>query len=330
MPIAFFIKNEPLSLTNGLPPDYKGHILHGSQNSHYINNELSIIIQEAESALSCFRKIHIIFKKPVSLKCIYTHENRVLFARSVIDHPATEYIKAGGIQQYNSKQFACLFGLNWQSLLSPEHSCEYIFYDTIWNEALLEYKRKRIFIQEMNHAGDYVPHRLHAGRLCLSMNMDKMLHILRHFHYESDYLDFLDINMDRFLTLTINAISNPNYDSFNIKEEHFKAVERAIAYIRENLYNDFTIPHLSKIAITNPTNLKRYFSTLTGFTIDDFKTHMRMMPALMELIHTNKAVKEMYIKAGYTSASAFCAGFRKVFLCTPTEVRTQEWDTSFL
>lgn len=329
MAVQFFVDGKLLPLSKGFPANYRDHFLKGGGALHYHDQTLSISIQEVETEWCAFSILHIQFAKPHKLICKHTYPERVLFARTVLDHPATEWLKGGGIQHYHENQFACLFGINWQSLLAPHKATTYVFFDMAWKEELLTYKLKRNMMTRLENVCAGVPNRIDAGRLTLSMHMYKMLHIFRHYNYSPDK-SFLDLNMHRYLTLLITRIQTYNHTMLNIKEEHWKAVERACDFIYNNLDKEFTIPELSKIALTNPTNLKRYFSLIIGFTIDDFKTYLRLSPTLSQLAFTDRQVKDIYSMAHYTSASAFCAGFRKVFFCTPTEVRSDSWDTSFI
>lgn len=330
MPIEFYLEGEPLLLKQGLPLNFKEHILRGSDSLFYSSKKLEIILQEVETSWCCFRILNIRFHKPLKLKCRYEHEEKILFARTATGQPAIELIKAGGAQTFKEKQFAVLFGKNWQSLFAPKTACNYSFTDIIWKEELLGYLLKKYMLQEMEFVGDYVPNRINAGVVTTSMHMDKMLHIFRNYNYQMDHLGFLDMNIDRFLTLMFSRIKRMSYPDLRIKEDHWNTVDRAIRHIYDNLYVNFTIDDLSRKVFASPTNLKMYFSRITGFTIDDFKTFMRLRPALVALTTTDKAVKEIYTLSHYSSLSAFCAGFRKVYLCTPTEVRCDEWDTSYL
>lgn len=327
MPVEFSIDDVTLQMTDGLPANYSGHILDGAKAAYHTDYFGTIVIQEFDTMLACFRVLHFHFKTPVKIKCRYRNNRIVFFSRTAVDHPAVEFFKGAGVQTYGVNQFNCLFGENWQSLIKGEAAGDLVFFDMAWDETLFRPKLRKEMRLEMNATCPRVPGRIVAGRLFMSSQMNTMLDDLKGFKYDtadSEILFFL--KMDNYLGLLISRLYNYDWKIIGIKWEHWRSVDLALTYIMANLDKDFTIPELSRVALTNPTNLKRYFSFVTGFTIDDYRTYMRLKSTLTLLAFTTKQVKDIFSVAHYTSSSAFCAGFKSFLLCSPTETRSDEWN----
>lgn len=120
-----------------------------------------------------------------------------------------------------------------------------------------------------------------------------------------------------FLKVFMNLSSNHNNIHF-IKDEDFKKIQIAKAYLNTHYKEPPTIKQLSKIIYLNELKLKTGFKLIYKCTIHYYVTELRMKYAL-QMMHNKYPINEIAIAVGYKSSSHFIASFKKLFGKTPKQ-----------
>lgn len=101
--------------------------------------------------------------------------------------------------------------------------------------------------------------------------------------------------------------------------------EGAIAHVRNyiaaHLNEDVTNAQLSALACMSQAKLKYTFRRVTGLTISEYKTAVRLGRARRLLTETDSPISSIAVMCGFRSASGFTAFFRNHVGVTPSEYR---------
>ncbi len=92
-------------------------------------------------------------------------------------------------------------------------------------------------------------------------------------------------------------------------------------YIEANYHKPFTIDHLAGTLNYSPNYLRFVFNQVTGHTVLDEITEVRMEKAAAMLQGTPLKIRQISEKVGYTNPSYFCNQFIKRFGITPMQYR---------
>jgi two-component system response regulator YesN len=91
-------------------------------------------------------------------------------------------------------------------------------------------------------------------------------------------------------------------------------------YIRENLSGDLSLTRLGDHVRLNPSYLSRLYKQLTGMSLTDYISEVRIETA-KKLLHTNMKIQDIAEAVGYYSGTAFARFFKKHLNMTPQEYR---------
>ena len=98
-------------------------------------------------------------------------------------------------------------------------------------------------------------------------------------------------------------------------------LRRALALTDERLAEDVRFEHIARDVGLAPRSLARRFEEESGMTWRAVLRRMRMLRAIEELAASEDPITTIAHRVGYTSLSAFNAGFRDLTGCTPTQYR---------
>lgn len=98
-------------------------------------------------------------------------------------------------------------------------------------------------------------------------------------------------------------------------------VRKSINYINENLNCNLSIKTLAKLVGLNPSYLSRLFKQETGGSIKQFVILARMNQAKELLRDSDLSYRDISVRLGFSSQSAFIAVFKKVTGITPKRYR---------
>src|SRR5579863_3766670 len=104
------------------------------------------------------------------------------------------------------------------------------------------------------------------------------------------------------------------------------AIERArkaIEYIHNHFRETFSPEQLAEEVKMDTKQLQSLVQFLTGYTVHNYKMHVRIDHAKLELEHFSKGVKDIARNFGFGSASHFIREFKKRTGITPGQYRIQ-------
>ena len=84
-----------------------------------------------------------------------------------------------------------------------------------------------------------------------------------------------------------------------------KQLNLAIDYIEINLCNEINIDEAAKIACVTSDSFLRFFSYMTGMTLNEYVRRRRLSLAINDLQQSNEKVISIALKYGYESTNAF-------------------------
>ncbi|WP_248927728.1 response regulator transcription factor [Paenibacillus hamazuiensis] len=98
-------------------------------------------------------------------------------------------------------------------------------------------------------------------------------------------------------------------------------VQKAMAYIEENLENDVSLPQVAKHVHLHPNHLSEIFKKETGMTFVDFVARQKIRRAMQILAVSPAKISEVAAKVGYEDVKYFGQIFKKYTGKTPSEYR---------
>jgi AraC-like DNA-binding protein len=98
---------------------------------------------------------------------------------------------------------------------------------------------------------------------------------------------------------------------------------KAIEYIQRHYRETFSPEQLAEEVKMDTKQLQSLVQFLTGYTIHNYKMHVRIDHAKQELATFSKAVKDIACNYGFGSASHFIREFKKRTGITPGQYRCQ-------
>ena len=100
-------------------------------------------------------------------------------------------------------------------------------------------------------------------------------------------------------------------------------LQRAQAYIGENLAEDLKVPDVARRAGVSTSQLQRIFRDALGMTYSTYLTTMRMQKAKALLAGTDRPITDIAFDVGYNDSTYFSTAFRKHAGLSPSQYRKQ-------
>lgn len=217
MVFVFQHNGSPLPLQEGIPPAYEGYRLHGGNAFHGHGDDMSIVIQVAETARGYFRILHVHGGSSARIRCAYRHDEDMLCVRTILHHPLTEWIKGGGPQKYDEKQFVLLFGRRWQSFIAFDKPGDYTFFDMVYREnGLVGRPKNHAEVKKgFRNVYEHIPERITGQRLFLTLEMHRILLEMR----TGNYADTASIEekMDKYLANALLEVDGYHWKKINFR-----------------------------------------------------------------------------------------------------------------
>ena len=102
-------------------------------------------------------------------------------------------------------------------------------------------------------------------------------------------------------------------------DERILAVQRMQDYIEENLYNEITLSHLSKVSLFSPWYSYRIFKEYIGLIISDYIRKLRLSKSALKLRDNRTKIIDIAFEMGFKSVDGYQRAFQKEFNCNPYE-----------
>ncbi len=113
------------------------------------------------------------------------------------------------------------------------------------------------------------------------------------------------------------------------KSRSLFAVEKAKAFMLENLSKKLTLSNIAEFVHFNPVYFHRIFKRETGQTPAEFLTEARIENAKKELCTTEKSITEIALESGFESSAYFGSVFKNHTEMTPKDFRKMYYNIYF-
>ncbi len=100
-----------------------------------------------------------------------------------------------------------------------------------------------------------------------------------------------------------------------------KTIERAIAYIENNITEELTIGRIASEVNVSAFYFQKGFSMLCGYTVGEYIRMRRLSLAGSELLSSDARIIDLAVKYGYDSPDSFTKAFARFHGSTPTDIR---------
>jgi AraC family transcriptional regulator len=111
----------------------------------------------------------------------------------------------------------------------------------------------------------------------------------------------------------------------SMKNQYYlERVKIVIGYLRNNPNTDLSLKKVASVAMFSEFHFHRIFKEVTGETLRQYVKRLRMEKAGAYLLNDESvAIKELWSKLGYCTASHFGKDFRHFYGCSPSQYRKQ-------
>ncbi len=96
-------------------------------------------------------------------------------------------------------------------------------------------------------------------------------------------------------------------------------VDRAIDHVMHHLAEPLDLEAVAKVACFSPFHFHRIFRGVTGETLHDFVTRVRLERALHLMAHGRGSLTHVALSCGFGSSSDFSRSFRRVYGASPRQ-----------
>lgn len=103
------------------------------------------------------------------------------------------------------------------------------------------------------------------------------------------------------------------------KSNHHALIEKALAYIEENLTEDLTLETVAAYVSLSPIHFHNTFKASTGRTLRAYVEEARLKRAVNLLVSTDMTLTEIAFECGFSSQSYFSFVFKRSMGKTPRE-----------
>lgn len=119
-----------------------------------------------------------------------------------------------------------------------------------------------------------------------------------------------------FIELVYTMCNIAEFDSTGAENSK---VQAAIDYINENFKNHITLDDVSKNIFVSKHHLCRIFKEMTGFTVNGYLNHRRIMYVNECVHHKNMTIQDACFEAGFTNYANFYRMYKKENSTSPAK-----------
>ncbi len=106
-----------------------------------------------------------------------------------------------------------------------------------------------------------------------------------------------------------------------IPGEQIKKIEKVVHYIEDNFNLPITLDNICAAVMYNKYTICHTFKEVTGSTVFDYINFLRVHYAIERLKEKNKAILEIAVESGFSSATYFNRVFKNMIGCSPSVYR---------
>lgn len=108
-----------------------------------------------------------------------------------------------------------------------------------------------------------------------------------------------------------------------IQADYKGRINRVFEFIDKNLEQNLSLNMLSKIAFFSPFHFHRVFKFVTGETLNEYVTRLRIEKSALDLLHKNITLTHIAHKYGFGDNSSYSKAFKKYFGVSPTQFKKE-------
>jgi AraC-like DNA-binding protein/mannose-6-phosphate isomerase-like protein (cupin superfamily) len=106
-----------------------------------------------------------------------------------------------------------------------------------------------------------------------------------------------------------------------VKERGYEIVQESVLFLEDNYQRQITLEHVAEFVHFSPRHLGRMFKMVTGKTINQFLTDIRMYRAQTLLKETDYSLEQIANEIGFANGSYLSLLFKRMHGCSPSEYR---------
>lgn len=106
-----------------------------------------------------------------------------------------------------------------------------------------------------------------------------------------------------------------------ISPEYTQRIDRVIDHLRENLDRPFRLQELAEVACFSAYHFHRIFGAVTGETLNDFTSRLRLEKAVRLLKFSKRSATEIALECGFSSSATFSRSFKAAYGVSPSAFR---------
>ena len=108
------------------------------------------------------------------------------------------------------------------------------------------------------------------------------------------------------------------------KDKDLDRLNRVLSYTEENYNRPIPLSEIAEVAFLEPGYFCRFFKKYMGITFLEYQNELRLSYIYRDLTTTDKPVRDILEKHGFTNYKLFRRVFREHFGATPTQIRNAE------
>jgi AraC-like DNA-binding protein len=150
------------------------------------------------------------------------------------------------------------------------------------------------------------------------------VHVLvRHLREQGNDRLFLEETLHRLVGRTARAgATSKGPARASTRAGHRELAEGAKEILARRLAEDLSLGRLAGQLHTSPFHLTRVFREVTGFSLHDYRIHLRLRRSLEHLDEPDADLTRIAHELGFCSLSHFSGSFRRVFGLPPSRARS--------
>lgn len=318
----FTTLDHSLKMKPGLPRQYNGAQLKGSEASHYSGAIGQIILQEINNLQYTIR--YAVFRIAEEVKLKFVRQESGLQTTAILQNYCRATITGAGRFKLGQGYFSTLFSQPWEGMLQCVQNSELISFDTTWDAALLhefipeESKWWDIFKNVHHDIPTLIGYPYRKITPALSALIEQVKYSSYHEDLRKNSIDHL---LKEYLAEILCEIDKPHWLDGEISKSDFDKIEAVKNLIASNPLERFHSAELARSVYMNECKLKSLFSKVTGMGTFDYMMFLRCRAVRDRILNTDLPLKAFIDEAGYSDLANFVNGFKRHMGCTPADIR---------
>lgn len=305
---------------NGLPKNYSGPLLRGSNVLYSAKNTYQIIIQEIVTELYLLRLN--IFKFFETLAIDSVSGKAGIHSRILLKGNLRHKVNGTGRIYLREGQFTMLWADSADCYCRFEKDKEYRTLDIFYSPELLQ--QLTFFFPELQDLMKDVKAKLLVSNPCFitPAMRDIIRQILECPFDETTRQFYFDLKVREYLYVMLEHAFKRSSSRYRFTPYETACIIKAHKLLLEDLSKKpLSLQMLSRSVAINEFKLKAGFRQLFGVSVFDCLHEARMEKARELLLSTNKPIKQICVLTGYPRMTNFITAFRKKFGYTPGSLR---------